>query len=465
MCQKPTTTLYGSLRNQSFEHHVQGFSDLLNTAFKNPTTKTANALKRYSTFRSAPKINRKLRNSVVLSGLKKIDLADDTTRTLGILSAAEFNKMAVALYRDREGQILHDKVYDYLTNSGSRSVPPSLHLFHRFFTWLLSVLADEISFLCQLQGEESPGTFPVAEVKNAMLHLELLQYLAWESFFFADYMGMVCPNGRGQREFSGNILDTTGPLSRNPGEQDRGGDIGTEFETGEEYVPESGLQSTHTSHPWILELRLITSNIYQLKTLLGWTPSRVLVTFSFQLIKYGRSGPLLKPWRELLHELFPISSEENDVLRALEKLTDNRDSRYNFFCRNGPPLQFRGEAHCEEVLGCLYTLARTEPAADISWVTNHLSPPIRTMLTSAGQDTALRLARGREHVQSLGYIETLLPCVRNDYLIPAARIWPAPPNAEFAVDRFTVRSSYRSSAWGPSTTSGDLPYGSQDPTP
>lgn len=369
------------VRKQSFEHHLQSFADLLNAAFKLPGHKTANALKRYSTFRSAPKILRRFTKSAVLHGLK-CDIPAQTTPTLSTFTNIERDKLAVALYRDSKGKHLHQQLYSYLTTTAGQSVPPSLHMCHTFFTWLLSELEGEIRALSAVQRHDPPDVFPTALLKSTMLHLEVLQYLSWESDFFSEYVESVRPSRAGQEVIPTDQVDTQNLSNELEEEEETGNDIGTEFETGEDPPTDVNSQRPPALHPWILELRLITSNIHQLKHLLGRLPMREPLSFSFQLIQYGRSGKQLKPWRELVQELFPNCEEANDVLRELEKLGENRNSAFRIFRPSAAVFEFRGEAHCEAVLGCLYTIARSQGVEDSSWVGNRL-PSFWSILTFA----------------------------------------------------------------------------------
>lgn len=314
-----------------------------------------------------------------------------TTQTLGPLTATERDKIAVALYRDKEGQQLHGTLYDYLTNPAGQIEQLSFILCHQFFTWLLTQLWNELGELSKLRGKDQPpDVFPVQVIRGAILHLDILEYLAWESHFFAGYIATVCPNRMSEEAISGTGVRPISPISteleQDDEEEDTGSEIWTEFETGEDRQTDANSQPPPVRHPWILELRLITSNVHQLKYLLGRLPLPKPVSFSFKVIRYGRAGQDLKPWRELLHDLFPNEVEEKEILRNLERFSGNRNPSYKIFRPNGTGVVFRGEAHCEAVLGCLYTLARNERAADISWV-SHLSPlpGARAMLTSIGE--------------------------------------------------------------------------------
>lgn len=377
-------------RNQSFEQHVQAFADLLNTAFKTPGPKATTALKRYSTIESASKINRRFTRSVFLGELKLIDVDQHTTQTLGTLTNAERDKITVALYRDKEGQRLHANLYDSLTNPAGQIESPNFVLWHQYFTWLIFQLSHEIGELSTFRNQDDrPDTFPVQLIRSAILHLDILEYLAWESPFFAEYIGTFRLSRKSQEATSGRGIRPTSPIPTEPEEgdegEDTGGNIWTEFETGEDRQPDANSQPPPVSHPWILELRLITSNVHQLKHLLGRLPLPKPLSFSFKVLHYGRSGQALKPWRELVHELFPNNDEEKEVLRNLENLAGNRNRKYKIFHAKGPELVFRGESHCEAVLGCLYTLARKEHMEDISWVSDLFSPRYPTMLTSVGE--------------------------------------------------------------------------------
>lgn len=354
---------------------MQTFGDLLNAAFKKPGLKTANALKLYSTFRSAPKILRRLRNSEVLHELTKIDVTVHLEHTLGILTDIECDTLAVALYRDREARKLHPNFYSYVTNREGRLAPLRFDICHKFFTWLLSELDSQISILCTLQTKEKPDVFPTALLKSTLQHLEMLQYLAWESGFFNKYIASVLPSSAGHSVIPTSRSDTTIPFKEHE-EGDAAGDFGTEFETEEDPQLDTNFHQSPVLHATILKLRLITSNIHQLEHLLSRLPLRDM-RFNFQVLQYGRAGQQLKPWSELVQELFPNSDEGHIIQRELEKRSGYRNSDFRMFRNNGSSMIFRGEAHCEAILGCIYTLARTRDTVDISWVSHNFRPGIQ----------------------------------------------------------------------------------------
>lgn len=134
-------------------------------------------------------------------------------------------------------------------------------------------------------------------------------------------------------------------------------DIATEFETGIEQ--ESTATSDHT-HPCILELRLASSNTQNINTIFNQAPR---CHFRFQVIQYAPAGHSLKPWRNLIQELFP---QEEVCKRVVQSLVDTSGRRFDCFRPGGPDLVFTGQAQCAAVLGCLFSLrGRTE---DHSWV-------------------------------------------------------------------------------------------------
>lgn len=279
----------------------------------------------------------------------------------------------MALYRDKEGQKCHTDLYNYVTSSPGPSTPPSIKIYHQFIVWLISTLVKEIEQLRDLQKPpraKAPEKLPTLVIKSAILHLEILQYLAWSSDFLNQYIEKVSPprDSGGLKPSPDNNSDNTSQVAIEPEDDELAGDVWTEFETGEDTTS----QQPSMVHPWILELRLITSNIHQLQSLFRRLPLSEPLSFSFQMLQSSKSGNDLKPWRALVHELFPNSDEESEVLRALESLGNNRNQKFSIFRANGPALEFRGQAHCEAVLGCLYTLARMDAATDISWVTSYL---------------------------------------------------------------------------------------------
>lgn len=275
------------------------------------------------------------------------------------------------MFRDEEGKRLHQQLYDYFTGPARQFGQPNFVLCHQFFTWLLSQLSHEIKQLSALrENDEPPVEFPVQLIRHVILHLDLLEYLAWESPFFAEYITTIPPGPESQDSISDSGIRPTSPISTEDDEhdeEDTGSDICTEFETGEDNQTSAGLQPP-TPHPWILELRLITSNVHQLKHLLGRLPLPKPLSFSFDVIRYGKSSQDLKPWRELLHNLFLNDDEGKEILRCLERLSTNRNRKYKIFGTKGPTVVFKGAAHCEAVLGCLYNLARNQRPADSSWV-------------------------------------------------------------------------------------------------
>lgn len=84
------------------------------------------------------------------------------------------------------------------------------------------------------------------------------------------------------------------------------------------------------------------------------------------------------------------------------------NKKFNVFHPNGPTLKFKGQAHCEAVLGCLYTLANGG-GGDISWV----------CLLSPSHD--LRLTSNETNISC-----DLLQTIKNSYnlLAPSKRCCP-----------------------------------------
>lgn len=113
-------------------------------------------------------------------------------------------------------------------------------------------------------------------------------------------------------------------------------------------------------HPCIAKLRLISSNIQNIKTLLQHAPESWL---RFEVIQYAPSGKLLKPWRDLISELLRNKEVQTKVLKVLR---DAPGKKFNVFRPGGPELEFRGQVHCEALLGCLYSLMKRGEV--VSWV-------------------------------------------------------------------------------------------------
>lgn len=361
----------------SFEFHVQAFSNLLNQSLLNPDNSEARILlDRYSVFQSAPRIYRRFNNSRFI--LRLLGLKPTFTAYL-IPSAIDLVPIRMAILTNQSGKKLHLSLIGLLRD------PPSdpnrwLPEFHSFFTWFLDIVHEQLRSLKQLRTQvQAPDVLLVELIGCTIRNLALLRYFAWDSAFFTSYICMA---------FEGSIAtatqDTRTPLSSadehdagqevrrperdedetltNDEDREEGLDISTEFESGEEQQSSTTQSTLVPVHPCVLELRLITSNVQNIETLLQRAPK---VRFRFEVIRYGRSKQSMKPWRELIHELFPDAGREAQVLRALCEAPGHK---FDFFRPNGPDLKFKGQAHCEAVMACLYSLSKR--GEDIGWVTN-----------------------------------------------------------------------------------------------
>lgn len=361
---------YAVTRDLSFESHVQAFSNLLNTCLKAPgDSGTRLALNVYSTFQSAPKVRRRLNRSPLLDKLAKVgtEVSNYPTGDLET-SRADRTIIELVLLVNENGASLHPALdtYLYAANCTPMDARLDLSVFHQFFLWFLAIVCKEIKALHKLRNRSRPPQdFPHDEITLTYRNLESMQYFAWESRFFASYIGSewirsVCENGiaKGPAGEGEEEINRTWSEQQEDKEDDRL-DISTEYETGEELRSSTATQPA--VYPCLLELRLITSNIQHIMTLLRQPPTSC---FDLQVIQYRRSDRRAKPWRDLIHELFP---EEQDRDRVLEALLSEPGWRFDIFRSAKPVPEFLGQAHCEAVLGCLYSLATR--GEDIPWVT------------------------------------------------------------------------------------------------
>lgn len=254
-----------------------------------------------------------------------------------------------------------------------------LPAFHEFFVWFLRMIIEDIQQLKELRtSDDCPSVLPEHDIERAYNNLAGVKYFSWNSEFFTGYIreafavGIVDPVDRGANVANvGSLNDVKEAIpvgstrqimsdkeSQNQDtENDMALDISTEFETGVEH--ESSASSDPT-HPCILELRLASSNIQNISTIFKTAPR---CHFRFQVIQYAPAGHSLKPWRNLIQELFP---DQEDCKKIVQSLVDTAGRRFNCFRPGGPDLVFTGQAHCEAVLGCLFSL--TKRIEDNSWV-------------------------------------------------------------------------------------------------
>lgn len=74
-----------------------------------------------------------------------------------------------------------------------------------------------------------------------------------------------------------------------------------------------------------------------------------------------------RPLFEALAQPYPRAFPEQEVCeRVIQSLAEKPWCRFNCFRPGVPDLVFTGQAHCEAVLGCLFSL--TKRIEDHSWV-------------------------------------------------------------------------------------------------
>lgn len=161
----------------------------------------------------------------------------------------------------------------------------------------------------------------------------------------------------------------------------------------------------------MLELRLISCNIQNLDRLLRLTPR---TRFRFQVIHYPPAGRSLMPWRDLIQMLFPELERRTAVLQALE---DEPGEEFDYFRSPGDILTFNGQAHCEAVLECLFSL--TKRGEDYSWVIHMISRYI-PRLTVGPRDwySTISPRRNRDLLQPPRALQALLSSLCHDNFVP-----------------------------------------------
>lgn len=218
------------------------------------------------------------------------------------------------LVTNKDGTKLHAVLNDLRPNdpTDSRRWLPA---FHHFFIWFLGLVRQQIEQLRDLRASKSaPSDLSKTFVSNAFNNLACMRYFAWDSGFFALYIAAAFPpyirSASSKHELRTDIAQSDHGGDDVPF-QDEAGEVGeniehniwTEFETGQDQPSATGPWAG--IHPCIRELRLITSNIEHLHALERGAPKS---RFWFQVIQYAPSGQSLKPWRELIHEMFPNES-------------------------------------------------------------------------------------------------------------------------------------------------------------
>lgn len=362
----------------------RSFAILLNNALANPNDDQAReALDLYSFFQSIRKIHRRSirRNSPCLNELfdlqPRFNLAcvpsrEDRVRIRAILST------------NQDGAKSHSVLHSFLRDhpGASRAWLPE---FHRFFTWFLRIVIQDVTQLREQRASIlAPVGLPESQINRAYNNLAVLKFFSWESDFFAVYISEVFKpvildpanvadiadvgllSGLEETVLLGSLGEKEPEKEslKDEGENDMGLDISTEYETGAEQGPMTTALWGEPPHPCILELRLISSNVQNLNKIVRRAPPRS--RFRFQVIQYAPSGQLLKHWRDLIHELFPQPELRTKILQTL---AETPGGQFKYFRPGGPDLKFHGQAHCEAVLGCLFSLAKR--GEDTSWVILH----------------------------------------------------------------------------------------------
>lgn len=250
--------------------------------------------------------------------------------------------------------------------------------FHRFFTWFLRIMVEDVKKLKEQRVNKlAPTDLPESEIDRAYNNLLALKFFSWESGFVAAYISMafalvimdpanVADVGLPSECEEAVLLESPREKKseKEPqteqGEDDMALDFSTEFETGKTGEEQASITTRDNTHPCILELRLISSNIQNLNTIISQAPRSC---YRFRVIQYAPSGHSLKPWRDLIQELFPEQELRKNILQAL---ADTSGRQFNCFRPGGPDLKFKGQAHSEAVLGCLFSL--TKRGEDNTWV-------------------------------------------------------------------------------------------------
>lgn len=415
-------TSYSRSREQSFDHHVQSFATMLNKALANPDDVPAReVLDLYSTFQSIPKICRRFRNSRWVNELLKLPPCFNVAH----VPSPEDQGQIDAILSANKGATSHSVLYTFLDD------PPAdlrewLPEFHNFFLWFLRILNQQIKRLTKLRGKKDiPRGLSASQIKDAYRNLGVLQYFSWQSPFFADYISVVfAPTIRDPHDIATGVPavrlsseleeDVSAPQkSEEPqgGErvENMGLDIATEFETDQERA----LLTTpgEDTHPCILELRLISSNIQNLDRLVRRTPR---TRFRFQVVQYPPAGRSLMPWRDLIQALFPKLQFRTVILQAL---ADTPGKEFDYFRPGGDMLTFNGQAHCEAVLGCLFSL--TKRGEDNTWVIP-ISASYIPLLTVDPLDrySTISPRRDRHLLQSPRTLQALLSRLCDNYFLP-----------------------------------------------
>lgn len=399
----PTRLRSPTSRQQSFDHHVQSFANLLNKALANPDDDNAReALNIYSFFQSTRKTYRRFtpRHSPRLNELFGLHPRFNAAH---VPSLEDQFRIRALLSMNPNGIESHSVLHGFL---GDPPVDEQqwLPVFHSFFVWFLRTTVHDIKQFSELRDKPDPPTIlPRNEIKRAYHNLAALKYFSWNSVFFAGYISAAFAPGTVDRADSAAVgspdeLGSPGEKEHqnDEGEDDMGLDIPTEFETGEESIP----TSDHP-HRCIRELRLAGSNIQNLNTIFNHAPR---CRFRFQVIQYPPAGNSLKPWRHLVQELFPEPEVRNNVVQSLADLPG---TKFAAFRPGGSDLKFEGQAHCVAVLGCLFSL--TKRREDTTWVILIPACSFPVANSYLDWDSAIRAPGDQHLLQRARALQAVLP--------------------------------------------------------
>lgn len=369
-------------RNQSFDSHVKVFETLLNICLASSSLTLVTAwsnLGFYSFFQSVGKVQRRFHNSNSIKRLSEIDPASLKPPS-GPLSLTKMDNDNIRIiFFNANAKEKHSALFTFVDSKwppGTKLRSPEdpalfLAQFHELFNWFLGVLSKELSDLVRLRKQRNPPEkLSSRDISVARRNIEVLGYFAWASDFFMVYIRAILNSIEGTRQVVFDAEETGVPGEKissserdMDGEEEEDGlDIATEFETDKK--PQAGASGLLFVDPFMSQLRLITSNTQHLSFLRGSQHKFKGLRMKFRILKYPRSDKKLKPWREVITSLFSAEIAQRVIETLCEK--GKEKSEFKFFLPDGPALHFKGQAHCEAVLGCLYTLAND--GGDASWV-------------------------------------------------------------------------------------------------
>jgi len=187
-----------------------------------------------------------------------------------------------------------------------------------------------------------------------------LTMLAWYSELFEWYITvLLAPHHLGAGVFESVLEDV----------DDRDED-GSEHESGfndpeEPHYPQPASEhpEAHRNPPknqvdagkeWVYWLRLVTAPIYYSITLLGNRQGRgKSVPFVFRVIDCPPVSLQMKPWRQVVKDLFPQPSEHHTIIDELARRFGSGSNNLI----SDPSYTFRGGVHCEAMLASLRHVA------------------------------------------------------------------------------------------------------------